>query len=760
MLRSSNAARLDPAFTEADWTAAGIPKVSIPSCPGLDPPFNWAEYLDEDGEVLKPADFQLLNKWLGGEVYTGGTYVGLNALRCYRYEATVAGTARSPSRKFGTLDAIVEDTLDIGAQFLRQTDIADLTWPEGGDFVPFDEADIVSVFSSAVTPIEALLTRLSVQDRKVVFTFLMAGTGSYVSGFMGKDHAPTDPKATITAPVWLTFDDRVHDDESPDPINGAQLFDLSFGGDTDTFLPHTTAVDAWVYATLDPRSPYKLGFVQLIAEQLATLLRDLFVKSPDLVRAILAIELFNEVDRKTRFDGTTLTSDNALGWAMMTVAALKGFTHVLGATADVCPLRFWLPSFASHSPPFYFDLSGSKISTMEFHRRFLQELETLLLEARIDPALIVNQDYHFYHFKDAQVADAIPISRIRDEIEALTGNVQATTHLSHVSISVCETGSALGKQWLHWSRPSRVASGYRYVAEAAEATSYPPGTLAPLAQVIWDRNVDTVERFQAREVWRRLAGGIAAGAAYVGWNTLMATNGGEFDRCGLREDSGEDSTQQSYHARKRYSWWAYQQLRLLLFPINARFGIHGGALGEFLLPLTTPGDIYETSTETVPAESDEAAEMYLVILHFVSGSKGAHTYVVFLDPTAREDATVFVDVSTVGPSPRYSPIVWVYPSIPETIFGGVTGVTSSNASGGLPVGIVSPGDLPRDGCTWADPWFFDATGHSLKVDVNQDPYVLVSDLELSFAIGGHPIPKAPPAARLRRLRRLQKLGGG
>lgn len=285
----SSVARLDPPFTEADWERAGCPKAPPLSSPYLDPPFDWGSILDDKGEILSPEDFRLLDTWWGGEVYFGGTYLGLNAMRCYRYEASVALATPRMSRKFGSLPAILQDTHEIGAQFLRQPDLADTLWPAETYNVPSQAYDIDLAFTAtAYSPIPALAALLmgaATKNQKVVITFLSAGSGQYVwqvrkGASPWPTTEPPDPKEELfSGPVWLPLDATQHSAATPDPVNGAGLYDLDFEGNTDSFLPGDGAVDAWVYSSLDPRSPYKLGYVELIAKHQFRLARGAYVRA-------------------------------------------------------------------------------------------------------------------------------------------------------------------------------------------------------------------------------------------------------------------------------------------------------------------------------------------------------------------------------------------------------------------------------------------------------------------------------------------------
>lgn len=742
---SPRRARLDPPFTEADWVKAGCARVEIAPCPGLGPPFDWADLLDEHGEIMSPDDFRLLKTWWGGEVYEGGTYLGLNAMRCYLYEASVDGTLdpTRQSRKYGNISAILQDCHEVGAQFLRQTDIADLTWGQNGGLVPYERADIDAVLEPGRIALTNLLTRAALQHQKVVLTFLTAGTGAYVKQTSGwADDAstgnwPTDPKAEIGAGLaWFPFDYALHQGQL-DPVDHRYHPEhVRFEGDISAFLPDE---EDWYFSSLDPRSPYKRAFIRVIAQRAARLLLSM---EPSLLRQILAIELFNEVDHKNSFNGPTFpraSTKNATGWAELIVAAMKGFVDVFGVSAAGCPVRFWLPSLASHTDPFKFaanDGSERQVSLMKFHQTLLSEVGQGLSDEGIDTTLIVNQDYHFYHFDDPdrKTRDGIPISRLRDELQFLLSN--RTAEWAHLTMSVCETGSSLASN-PPGSRPPaspRVSSDYVYALDAV--ARYDTATL---------------DRFQAREVWRRLAGAMAAGAAYTGWNSMIATPDGFFDRCGLREDSGDDRTALSVDAHKRLSWWAFRRVRELLLPTKPGSGYFGGgAVGEFYYPALTPLGIYDFAGEQViPFTSKSDVMDYLVILHFTSGSQGPHTYVVFLDPTV--GLNVAVDVQ-YGPSDFSSIWVTIYPSIPIS-----TQNTHVGVLGGRGTPELLPGDLPQDAADWANPiTYWVSPRESLTLTGDQDPYVLVSQVPLVFETpSGMPISRSSDQSeRLRRLRRL------
>jgi hypothetical protein len=82
------------------------------------------------------------------------------------------------------------------------------------------------------------------------------------------------------------------------------------------------------------------------------------------------------------------------------------------------------------------------------------------------------------------------------------------------------------------------------------------------------------ELFQAFEVCRRLGGGLASGARYVGWHSWMAGLGTPFEGHGLREDRNDESAE-AWLAIQRPSWFVYRRLATALA---------GTVAGQMVLP--------------------------------------------------------------------------------------------------------------------------------------------------------------------------------
>lgn len=228
----------------------------------------------------------------------------------------------------------------------------------------------------------------------------------------------------------------------------------------------------------------------------------------------------------------------------------------------------------------------------------------------VDFTWFASQDYHYYNYKPAHQPGLI--IRLAAEIKALhdtmlptaLGGVDVVGAAGHdVTISVCETGAAADTANIR-------AAEYPYTAAVMTAAE--------------------ADRFQARDLWRRLAVA-ATQARYVAWHSHMAsvemTAGlsAGFLYTGLRYDVPFESNYDPNTVNERPSYYAYQRFTSLAAtdaPYNWQI------IARFTNPLPTPMiDYFHTGTSTLLPED------IAIAIHFVKG-RDLHWYLLMIDPSA------------------------------------------------------------------------------------------------------------------------------
>jgi hypothetical protein len=151
-----------------------------------------------------------------------------------------------------------------------------------------------------------------------------------------------------------------------------------------------------------------------------------------------------------------------------------------------------------------------------------------------------------------------------------------------------------------------------------------------------------LQRFQAREVWRRLAVAAARGWA-VAWHTHMGNvnlaSGGEsvpgpFGYTGLRLD-GQLETSPASDAFERPSYWAWQRFAALLRGVDATTGEPADWRARFVP--SGQGPLTNFGQDLDPADWDDT----LVMVEFdlgggqeFAGEPWYYAYVILRDPTS------------------------------------------------------------------------------------------------------------------------------
>ena len=461
-------------------------------------------------------------------------------------------------------------------------------------------------------------------------------------------------EAAATTTLWQAATYTVNQYVSADSLDFTTLHSYPVSAAEDSLQLNAE----WVLGTLDLRSPYKLKYLYYIGYAYGRLLLDVNAECLRLGLGsvwdkILAVEVFNEINGSNQFmnyedssygylsTATTVIQAHARFWSLAAREIVRGLQHALstelleddGITPRQLPL--WLPSLLSYkaTPRSAADIaSGADIvagdaptfaSVLYFQQRLCEYLVSdfgndnkLNVGAPpVDFTWSQNQDYHYYNYRD----DTAPglILRLAAELADLratmaptaAGGTGVSTLAAHtVTLSVCETGAAAD-------------------AGSVAGLEFPylrTGLTDPIA-----------ERFQARDVWRRLAVA-ATSARSVCWHTHMslvadtAGQGAAFLYLGLRNDSGKFDNSPPSSAAQRLSWWAYQRFAGLAVDRLSGSPFAGQIIARFVNPRPSTTDRY-----IFDANSSDAAYVAIAI-HFIRLVEGVpeHWYLLMIDPTA------------------------------------------------------------------------------------------------------------------------------
>ena len=616
---------------------------------------------------------------------------GINAPKILEYE-------NNPTRIiYGDIDAILGDLDTLGAQFFRQPSHAELGWPadvavpvvvDGEDmynqvFAPgmpgeHVATDLLALFQKIV-PKGTTGTKTADHPSGVVLTMFTGGANSYVGTESSVQYFQTTSGSGDALPCAIEMAwDLVHL-HNPETFWGGTTYYIrdyvsADDGSYQSYNDSTRGPDfGWVYSTLDVRSPYKLKYVYYIGYAYGLLLQEVNrqlladeLGYDEIWDSIVGVEIFNEINHSNPFEWKLDGRHTLLGYVETTIAVgarfwsvavrefVRGLQHALrlGTRMDASDivLPLWLPSLAmysSQSP----DLVTNAPPTFQSVRFFQQILCEMLVRdftsttdasdnplavdesgARlaVDFSWFQNQDYHYYSYKPDQSAG--PFVRLVAELASLKatfedvgtagptptsrGGTGVNALAGHpLTISVCETGAAANVDNID-------TDVFPYMHPVL-------GTASGLA--------GDADRFQAREVWRRLAVA-ATGARYVAWHTHIsfladtANSSAPFKYLGLRDDdaivtpkyqptAGADATQ-------RLSSWAYQRLTELTHSADTLF--QGTLVARLATALPSPigEDYYYRSYEIYTIAWGGIA------IHFII-APNRHAYLLMIDPTAQ-----------------------------------------------------------------------------------------------------------------------------
>lgn len=667
-------------------------------------------------------------------------HLGFNAPRVLHYETT-------GEMKYGDTPNVLRDLATLGATYFRQPTAVDLTWPvdpftnelarvpvESGHGELRAVLDRAGVTTNLTSLFQYLILQatdgewnLTGTPLKVVLTFLNVqsphGNIADPEDELWSPQRKANSNDTVVQLPWsgdhatkrITWWDGT--EYAFDAIGGVYGAARTLSG-----APGDGTV---LFEGLDPRSPYKLMYVYLIARAFAEVLIEVDAliagwwhryassPAPSIFDYILGIELCNEVNVKNLVIGPDEVVDlgaSALLWMHVAWEGMRGFQEVLsgaGRTVD-----FWLPSLWSYpqaEPPVsvHYPQRFSDVLAFDSWLAALMALQavydaTLRTPFVVDTRWVANQDYHFYH----QKADSgAAILRLRAEITALRRAlaVLGSDRFDAPSVSVSETGAS--------THGDDVAANYEWIALYVQANTPALGP-APVDDA-------ALRRFQAREVWRRLAVATCYSAT-AAWHTHMAnTNGpddtGTFRDMGVRVDNQPDGDRTTAaQAGSRPAYWAYQRFTTLLR--NPDTGDWHGRVVEW--------DRSEHATDDYMQGLDPAdgGDM-LVILEFDLGSGVSFAdyeftfrrgYLLFLDPCYTAIDRDYSDTAPVAVTPRIPAGATAVrlPTVPESISPGVG--TSTTFPTDIPA--VGTGDWSL-GTGWTDA-HSELNGRPLTIYVN------------------------------------------
>lgn len=713
----------------------------------IEPALPWLAGDDEEGAVhpiKKSYDDRLRHH----------AWLGVNAPKVGRY-------ADPDHQVYGTTADILADLDSLGARYIRQPAGADLVWPEGveipvvglaadgtlaGDDNAAGDEMYERVFtaphddgyghtlgtdegSALATHLLAFLEELSGHNQRAVLTIFSGGnlgfTNSRASSNVDAsgEYNITDPagvstvdwsSAHLSAPdiAWWGTGDTFSFSEY---VSGAQG---GFDALSTSLQGYDPAADrGFLVQTMDWRSPYKLKYLYYIGWAYGKLLAAVnevyeAAHKQEIWSLIAGIEFFNEANGASTFnilgvgelvDRSGAITYQARCYSLALREIVRGFQQALADSGLARPLPLWLPSLAGYKVP---DSAATDASWFTFDAllSFQRSLCTALVTdfsavvtgaPTADFSWFQNQDYHYYNYRENQAAG--PIFRLAAELSSLrrtflplaAGGTGVQDLAGHsLTISVSETAAADD------TSPDLIAlQAYRYLDDLNSRLLL---------------TSDVSERFQAREVWRRLS--VASiQARRVAWHTHMATVEGSpgstsgFSYTGLRRDVPLAEDTSPNDVEQRMSHWAYKRLAGLA-AISTNPLVDGQIIAAFVNSLPRSMDRFQMDFD--PSKIRHVG----IAIHFVK-RLDEHWYLLQIDPTSTVATTITATLSVrgyIGPGDNE---LWaaVPPTMTATLAGSGTGFATrapDSATWDAPLATgpgMDPFTIRFDG-TLFDPW--------------------------------------------------------
>jgi hypothetical protein len=512
--------------------------------------------------------------------------------------------------KFGTMEGQASDCASLGAELLRYIGKRDLSWNQLTDSarVPVGRGPVIARIASADN-IERLRDFLVVLHRR-------------------------DLKVSLICLPWEerlsnTDDDRIKDSlyHEGDDEGVIEPILLRWADDHEGSVSDTTV--------LDIRNDYEVEYLAHMAEGIGSLLAAVagsteFVDTSGdpiaLSDVVTSLELFNQVDDRNVVYHKA--SNSALKWALR-IGDASTSAGYWAAAYTRCALRLHARlaeaglSLPIHLPGLSSWLEDKWRNSLDYRLEFL---DTFLAGVRT---------------ANAGADDGVDLAEISGGIE------WQWDHRARARGLEAEGGpSKLGPQHI-----ATLVGELRAIRDLLDDGGYEHAELRVLSSGISALDGDEFvpvwedgdqERFQAREVWRRLVGALAGGADAVGWDGWMSyldedtstdeDVNKEFYGMGLRDDD-HAATSSAHRADARLAWHAYR--RLAAYLAEARSA-----------RLINPEAPEDTSFSPVTEED------YLVVAEIPLGLGTVVSrewlYLVFVDPTFdvedADDATFCIEI--------------------------------------------------------------------------------------------------------------------
>lgn len=495
-----------------------------------------------------------------------------------------AGAEEPPEKPlFGTDVEQLEDARRLGATILRRVGRRELTWNALVDeaiAVPTDAVDVRETVASVanVQAPASWLSAVHAAGLRVVLRCVLDCDSRYVKD--ERDLWDLEQLLGVAEPILLNWGRR------------------------------HAAINTVTNYVLDIRVAYQREYLGYIAQGVGDLL--LAVRAalqPLAIENIVAgLEVLSGIeDRNVVFGASTAhgqASESGKYWALAWWEATGGLRNVLLRDPEPLDLPFWLPGMTGYYEDKIGSTSTDSRNSLAWRLSFLEHF--LAAAARL--TMLSPQGVAL-----PELASAISYRWDHRTISIMHGRTTTLgpRHIGHLILDLRQIREVLARAGLRETAVHVLDTG---VSVTDDDEALPAWTT--------DR-----EQFQAREVWRRLLGALAAGATTAGWDAWMSKIDEDTARrthaegygMGLRGDDLDASDPLSTPdlAAPRDSWYAFQRLGQLL---------KGYAGATLLFP--------QIGTSNDVQFSEEDCLLIFRVLVSRIGSDARYVYVVMVDPIA------------------------------------------------------------------------------------------------------------------------------